>query len=85
MGSCGATNIAAICAAGRCTYSSSASVASSSWVDVPLTDTADYDKTCEYRYSLSLLSAPNTAWMSDTSAYYYPMGVSSKYLSGLFS
>lgn len=52
----------------------------SNWVDVPLTDTADYDVSCQYRLTMSFADDVNRKWHNATSATYYISWMSSKYL-----
>lgn len=52
----------------------------SGWVNVPLTDTADYDVSCQYRLTMSFADDVNRKWHNATSATYYISWMSSKYL-----
>lgn len=51
------------------------------WVDVPLSDTSDFDTSCEYRYNASYdPDNINSKWMNSTTAKVYIEAISNKYL-----
>ena len=51
------------------------------WENVPLTDTNDFDVTCEYRYKeLYVIDDANRKWTNSTFGWGYPWNVSPKYL-----
>lgn len=50
---------------------------SSGWVDVPLTDTADFDDMCQYRF-LSSGGIPET--YAGTNYWVYPLTIDSKHI-----
>jgi len=53
----------------------------SSWVNVPLTDTADYDTSCQYRLSMNfIVDDVNRKWHNATSGTYYISSISPKYI-----
>lgn len=57
------------------------------WVDVPLTDTADYDTSCDYRYFIdySVNDLIDRNWMNDVRGVGFASHISSKYLGSVLS
>lgn len=54
---------------------------SSSWVNVPLSDTSDYDVSCEYRYHIDYTANDlNRLWTNDVRGIVYVQNVGSRYL-----
>lgn len=55
-----------------------------SWVNVPLTDTGDFDMTCAYRATLNIANDTiSRTWHGSDVIVIYPDGVGPKYLSFL--
>jgi hypothetical protein len=51
------------------------------WVNVPLSDTADFDVNCEHRYKEKFtVGDTNYNWNNSIFAWGYPSNISSKYL-----
>lgn len=53
----------------------------SSWVNVPLTDAANYDTSCAYRYTINyLVDDMNRKWNDASSSVVYALSLSDKFL-----
>lgn len=53
----------------------------SDWVNVPLTDTTDFDTSCEYKFGIDFIADDiNRRWMNDNKAVGYSSLVSNKFL-----